>query len=102
MELLTPKRFWLPVLLALALLSGQHAGIIHAFNHALAGQPDNQHLPQSPACEQCAVYAQLGSAIGSVSSVLLLLAAIAAAPGCGRIFFHSILLPAASARGPPR
>ena len=96
------KRVFLPALLALALLFSQHGGIAHAFTHALTGQSNqNKHPPQSPACELCAVYAQLGSALSSVVGAALLIASPAAAIGCDTFAFHSILPPAAIARGPP-
>ena len=96
------NRLLLTALLALTLLLSQHGGIAHAFTHALTDQSNqNKHPPQSPACELCAVYAQMGSALSSVVGAALLIASPAAAIGCGTFAFHSILPPAAIARGPP-
>ena len=90
------------LILALALLFSQHGGIAHALTHART-DPSNQnkHPPQSPACEQCAVYAQLGSALSRGTGAALLFASPAAAIGCGNHAFFSNLPPTAIARGPP-
>ncbi len=59
-----PRYFFL--LLAFALLFAQQAGAAHALHHALADltQPqEDKQAPHSDACEQCADYAHLGSAL---------------------------------------
>ncbi len=86
--------------LVFALLFAQQAGAAHAFSHALEQQQGKQ-APDSPACDKCEQYAQLGSAL-SAGMVHLPLAAAAgmAAPqrACG---FLSPSILTADARGPP-
>jgi hypothetical protein len=96
------SRLILPLFLACALLSAQHGGAAHALGHALeqALHQDKQ-VPHSPACEQCADYAQLGSAL-SVSAYRLPLAAAAGeAVLVVSVSFRSAQVFAAAARGPP-
>lgn len=95
-------RIFFPVLLALALLFAQQSGVAHSLTHALDEQSQqNKHFPQSSACEQCAVYAQLGSALNSASCSFLVIAIPAEALHNGVIAFRSTLPPTAIARGPP-
>lgn len=59
-------RFLFPLLFAFVLLFAQQGAAVHALGHILAEQAQqNKQLPHSPACEQCAAYAQLGGALGS-------------------------------------
>ena len=95
-------RIFSPALLALVLLFVQQGGVTHSLIHALAGQTQqDKHLPQSSACEQCAVYAQLASALNSANCSFLVSIISADSIRCGVIAFRSILPPAAIARGPP-
>jgi len=95
-------RALLPLFFAFALLSAQQGGAAHALSHSLeqTRQQDKQ-APHSPACEQCATYAQLGSAL-NVSAYNF-----APAPASGEAVLHrafafrSIPVLAAAARGPP-
>ena len=60
------RTIFLPLLLALALLFAQQAGAAHALHHALENltqQQEDKQAPHSNTCEQCATYAQLGSAL---------------------------------------
>lgn len=96
------RAVFFPLLLAFALLFAQQTGAAHALRHALEEQTqDDKQLLQPHACEQCAIYGQLGSALGvnthnftpsPVSSDTIGL--------CGTAF-HSIIILAAAARGPP-
>ena len=52
-------------LLVLALLFAQQGAVTHGISHVLAEQSQDQSLPHHQHCELCAVYAQIGSAIGS-------------------------------------
>jgi hypothetical protein len=56
--------FFLRVFFTLALLSTPQIGAEHALSHAFEeqSQKDNQ-APHSAACEKCATYVQLGSAL---------------------------------------
>ncbi len=53
--------------LLFALLAVQAGGLVHGISHALAeqSQGSDQSLPHDKYCDQCAAYAQIGSAIGS-------------------------------------
>lgn len=95
-------RLFLPVLLALALLSAQLGAAAHQLGHAFGqvGHQDKQ-APHSPACEQCAAYAQIGSALHVSAFSLVAAAAPAGAVPHRPAFFRSIHGPAATARGPP-
>jgi hypothetical protein len=56
-------RLFLPLLLVFALLFAQHGAFTHGIAHTLAEQSQDQSLPHQH-CDLCAVYAQIGSAIG--------------------------------------
>lgn len=95
------SRLFLPLFLAFALLFAQHGGAAHALSHAFEqAQQQDKQAPHS-ACEQCATYAQLGSAlnVGTYNFVL------ASAPGEVMLHhtfaFRSIHVFAAAARAPP-
>lgn len=63
-------RFSLPkFLLIFALLLAQLGSVTHGISHALAEQKQSsdQSLPHDKHCDLCAVYAQVGGAIGSSS-----------------------------------
>jgi len=59
----------LPPILALlfALLAVQMGSLTHGISHILAepSQGSKQSLPHDKYCDQCAAYAQIGSAVGS-------------------------------------
>ncbi len=56
---------FLKSLLVFALLFAQQGAIMHGIEHTLAEQKQDQPLPHHQHCDLCAVYAQIGSAIGS-------------------------------------
>ncbi len=92
----------LPLLLALILLSTQQAGMTHILGHILVDQ--TQHDKQrshSLACEQCAVYAQLGSALNNTGCFFVAITLPAVALPHNSIAFRSTQILAAIARGPP-
>lgn len=96
------SRALLPLFIAFSLLSAQQGGAAHALSHSLeqTRQQDKQ-APHSPACEQCATYAQLGSAL-NVGVYDFVLPATAGEAISQRSFaFRSIRILAATARGPP-
>ena len=93
-----------PLLLAFALLFAQQAGVMHTLSHALAQQKQDSQDKQSshyPACEQCAVYTQLGSALNGAVSLLLVIAVIAAAASSTIVTLRSTQPLTVVARGPP-
>lgn len=54
---------------------GQQGAAAHAISHMADGQGESQQhkqLPHSQNCEKCVVYAQLGSAIDTEHTLLLL------------------------------
>lgn len=57
------------LLLAFALLFAQQGAVLHALAHLAEGTPtqsqQEKHLPHSPACDKCVVYAGIGSAASS-------------------------------------
>jgi hypothetical protein len=57
------------LLLIFALLFAQMGGLAHGISHIPAekSQGSEQSLPHDKYCDQCAAYAQIGSAIGSSS-----------------------------------
>ena len=60
------SRLLLPLLLAFSVLFVQQVEAAHVLRHTLAEQQQqNKHGPQQPACEKCATYAQLGSALSN-------------------------------------
>ena len=106
------SRLFLPLLFAFVLLFAQQGGITHALNHTLAGQnqpennqPENnqkdKQAPHSPACDQCASYAQLGGALNSTYHSFAVITTPATSVQQHTVSFNSIPVLAASARGPP-
>jgi len=95
-------RALLPLFFAFALLSAQQGGAVHALSHSLeqTKQQDKQ-APHSPACEQCATYAQLGSALNVGAFNFILPAAVGEIVAHRTSAFRSIHTLAAAARGPP-
>ena len=55
------------LLLIFALLFAQMGSLAHGISHILTGpsQGSEQSLPHDKYCDQCAAYAQIGSAVGS-------------------------------------
>jgi hypothetical protein len=102
-RIMRPVRlFFLPLLLAFALLFAQQGAARHALSHVLTEQTQqNKQLPHSPACEQCAAYAQVGGAINSSPHSFALDVAPDAAVQHRADTFRSTSTLAALARGPP-
>lgn len=59
------RRTILYLLFACVVLFAQQGAIMHAVQHVLAEQTQDQSLPHDKLCDLCSVYAQIGSAIGS-------------------------------------
>jgi hypothetical protein len=95
-------RLFLPLLCACSLLFAQQAGAAHTVNHLLeqARNQDKQSQP-SPACEKCAAYAQLGSALNVAAIDFVPPAATDEIIHFVATGFHSHHTLAAVARGPP-
>ena len=58
------SRYLLPLFFAFALLFAQQGAVTHSISHVLAEQSQDPSLPHHGHCDLCAVYAQIGSAIG--------------------------------------
>ena len=96
------SRLLLPLFLAFALLFAQQSGAAHALSHTFEqSRQHDQHSSHSPACEQCATYAQLGSALNVGTYDFALVAAASEIVSHSPISFRSIHVVAAPARGPP-
>ncbi len=96
------SRFFLPLLFAFSLLLAQQGGVVHTLRHTLAEhQQQDKQAPHSTSCEQCATYAQLGSALNSASHSFAAITLSAASVRQHTFAFRSIHVVAAPARGPP-
>lgn len=97
------SRLFQPLFLAFVLLFAQQAGAAHALGHAFEDitQHQDKQAPHSAACEKCAAYAQLGSALsaGPIDFTPPQLSGEAVLPVAPT--FHSTHILAAVARGPP-
>jgi hypothetical protein len=96
---------FLPLLLAFALLFAQQVGAAHALHHALedlAQQQNDKQSSHSSTCEQCAAYAQLGSALNVGAHNLTLLHVSDERVQYRTVLFRSIRSLPAVARGPPQ
>lgn len=94
-------RLLLPLLLALALLLAQQAGIAHTLQHTLAGHQQDKQTPHKHNCEQCAQDAQFGSALHSGPVTFTLPLPSASTWSQGKTLFQHVHTLAATARGPP-
>ena len=96
-----PPRILYLLLLAFALLFAQQGGAVHAIQHTLAEKTQDQSLPHDKPCDLCAVYAQIGSAIGSSDIRFDFAASFAATLTTHFATFHSVAFTAFAARAPP-
>jgi len=95
------SRYLPPLLFVFALLFAQQGGFVHALHHVLDEQTQDHSLPHDKLCEQCAVYAQLGSAIASSLVFFTPLEQVVAFISVSFAEFHSSAFIAFSARAPP-
>jgi len=67
------SRLLLSLWLAFVLLFAQQGAVLHALSHfadsAPAQSQQEKHLPHSPACDKCVVYAGIGGAAASAPPV---------------------------------
>ncbi|HQS57164.1 MAG TPA: hypothetical protein PLU16_05525 [Gallionellaceae bacterium] len=97
-------RFIQPVFFAFVLLLAQQGGILHALQHVLAEQSQQQQDKQTPhsnACEQCTSYSQLGNALNSSHLTFDLLASLTQELAQHHVAVHAQQTLTATARGPP-
>lgn len=98
---MTLSRILIPLLLAFFLLFAQQGGAVHALQHAMAEQAQDQSLPHDKLCDLCAVYAQIGSAIGSHAVSFAPAGLAAFFPPLLFAAFRAGLFAAFAARAPP-
>lgn len=102
MRAMKSARLILPLLCALSLLFAQQAGAAHTLSHALEEQSQHdKHPSDSPACEKCAAYAQLGSALSAGPMAFTPPQIYGPATWHSSAAFQTTRLLAAVARGPP-
>ena len=102
MRAMKSARLILPLLCALSLLFAQQAGAAHTLSHALEEQSQHdKHPSDSPACEKCAAYAQLGSALSAGTTAFTPPQISGVTIRRSTASFQTIHLLAAVARGPP-
>jgi len=95
-------RLFLPLLLALALLSAQQEGVEHALIHGFEQQSQkDKQAPHSNTCDKCNTYAQLGSALNPGNFNFVAAQASAESIRPFSPFFRTIHSLTAVARGPP-
>jgi hypothetical protein len=92
--------------LAFVLLFAQQGAALHALSHLADSVPaqsqQEKHLPHSPACDKCVVYAGIGSAAPSTPSVFATQKTTSAlATGLFLLFFSAPFRTYLS-RAPPR
>jgi hypothetical protein len=61
----------LPLLLALALLLAQQAGLAHALSHLDPHTPSKSGLSHTTLCEKCSTFGQLSSAVPTSATIVL-------------------------------
>jgi uncharacterized protein (DUF2126 family) len=89
-------------LLVLALLFAQQGAVTHSISHVLAEQSQDQSLPHHQHCDLCAVYAQIGGAIGSSHISFDFSSSFEETLTAYSVSFRSIAFTAFAARAPPR
>ncbi len=92
---------FLKFLLILALLFAQQGAVMHGISHVLAEQSQDQSVPHHGHCDLCAVYAQIGNAIGSSHILFDFSAAFAEIHAPQADSYSSCAFAAFEARAPP-
>lgn len=100
------SRWLLHLCFALALLFAQQGAALHALSHLGENLPaqseQEKHLPHSPACDKCVVYAGVGSAAAATPFVFIPQPAVfVLAATLFALFFSAPYRPYLS-RAPPR
>ncbi|GAO37213.1 hypothetical protein SCT_2631 [Sulfuricella sp. T08] len=92
--------------LAFVLLFAQQGAVLHALSHFADGVPtqsqQDKHLPHSPACDKCVVYAGIGGAAPSSPPVFTIQEAATMLAAVFFLLFFSAPLRTYLSRGPPR
>lgn len=94
-------RLLLPLFLVFALLFAQQGAYAHGIAHTMEEQSQDRSLPHDKHCDLCAVYAQIGGAVG-VSLIQFDFASTFEANTTNlSVTFRSIAFTAFAARAPP-
>ncbi len=100
------SRLLFPLWLAFVLLFAQQGAALHALSHFADGVPSQsqqeKHLPHSPACDKCVVYAGIGSAAPSSPPVFAAQETAAVLATVLFLLFFSAPLYSYLSRAPPR
>lgn len=100
------SRLLLSLWLAFALLFAQQGMVLHALSHFADGVPaqsqQEKHLPHSPACDECVVYAGIGSAAPSSPPVFGIQQTTAILAAVLFLLFFSAPFYSYLSRAPPR
>lgn len=92
--------------LAFALLFAQQGAVLHALSHFADNVPaqsqQDKHLPHSPACDKCVVYAGIGSAAPSSPPVFGIQQTTAILAAVLFLLFFSAPFYSYLSRAPPR
>jgi hypothetical protein len=91
----------LKFLLVFALLFAQQGAVTHGISHVLAEQSQDHSLPHHQHCDLCAVYAQIGGAIGSSHVDFDFTSSFEETLTTHSVSFRSIAFTAFAARAPP-
>jgi hypothetical protein len=94
-------RLFLPLFLVFALLFAQQGAFAHGIAHTIAEQSQDKSLPHDKHCDLCAVYAQIGGAIGSSHIHFDFASSFGATLTTYSVTFRSIAFTAFAARAPP-
>jgi hypothetical protein len=104
MPAMKPSRLLQPLFLAFVLLFAEQAGAAHVLRHTfedLTHQQQDKQAPHSDACEKCANYAHLGSALNVVAFEFTPPRVSDETAQHHHASFRSFHVLAAVARGPP-
>jgi hypothetical protein len=100
------SRLLFSLLLAFVLLFAQQGVALHALSHLADGVPaksqQEKHLPHSPACDKCVVYAGIGGAAPSSPPAFGIQQATVILAAALFLLFFSAPLRSYLSRAPPR
>lgn len=95
------RSLFLKSLLVLALLFAQQGSVLHGIAHTLTEHAQDQSQPHHKNCDLCALYAQVGSAVGSGDVFFDFSVSLAEARNDLAVAFRSFTFAAFAARAPP-
>lgn len=100
------SRLLLSLWLAFFLLFAQQGAALHALSHLADSVPEQsqqeKHLPHSPACDKCVVYAGIGSAAASAPPIFAAQETMFVLVAALSFLFFSVSRHAYRSRAPPR